>query len=114
VIRPGRDSDAAGFIALIGACWAEYPGCVLDVDGELPELRALATPRITVSELSDRVVRRRRTAMPLAATRAEVRRPRPGAMRARRALPRLRPTQRRPAHGRSFAHGPRPPTRRPQ
>jgi GNAT superfamily N-acetyltransferase len=43
VIRPGRDEDAAGFIALIGACWAEYPGCVLDVDGEAPELRALAT-----------------------------------------------------------------------
>ncbi len=42
-IRPGRDDDAAGFIALIGACWAEYPGCVLDVDGEAPELRALAT-----------------------------------------------------------------------
>ena len=34
VLRPARDGDAAGFIALIGACWAEYPGCVLDVDGE--------------------------------------------------------------------------------
>lgn len=43
MIRAGRDDDAAGFIALIGACWAEYPGCILDVDGELPELRALAT-----------------------------------------------------------------------
>ncbi|GGG22436.1 hypothetical protein GCM10010964_08270 [Caldovatus sediminis] len=43
LLRPGRDADAAGFIALIGACWAEYPGCVLDVDGEVPELRALAT-----------------------------------------------------------------------
>ena len=42
-IRAGRDEDAGGFIALIGAAWAEYPGCVLDVDGELPELRALAT-----------------------------------------------------------------------
>lgn len=42
-IRPGRDEDADGFIALIGACWAEYPGCVMDVDGEVPELRALAT-----------------------------------------------------------------------
>jgi GNAT superfamily N-acetyltransferase len=42
-IRDGRDEDAEGFIALIGACWAEYPGCVLDVDGEVPELRALAT-----------------------------------------------------------------------
>ena len=43
MIRPGRDGDAAGFIALIGDCWAEYPGCILDVDGELPELRALAS-----------------------------------------------------------------------
>jgi GNAT superfamily N-acetyltransferase len=42
-LRPGRDADAAGFIALIEACWAEYPGCILDVDGELPELRALAS-----------------------------------------------------------------------
>ena len=43
VLRAGRDDDAAGIIALIGACWAEYPGCVMDVDGEVPELRALAT-----------------------------------------------------------------------
>jgi GNAT superfamily N-acetyltransferase len=42
-LRPGRDDDAAGFIRLIGDCWADYPGCILDVDGELPELRALAT-----------------------------------------------------------------------
>ncbi len=42
-IRDGRDEDAEGFIALIGACWSEFPGCVLDVDGEVPELRALAT-----------------------------------------------------------------------
>ena len=43
VLRSGRDDDADGFIALIGACWAEYPGCILDVDGELPELRGLGT-----------------------------------------------------------------------
>nr|WP_264185531.1 GNAT family N-acetyltransferase [Roseicella aerolata] len=43
MLRPARDADAEGFIALIGACWAEYPGCILDVDGEVPELRALAT-----------------------------------------------------------------------
>ncbi len=42
-IRAGRDDDAAGFIALIGACWAEYPGVVMDVDAELPEIRALAS-----------------------------------------------------------------------
>jgi GNAT superfamily N-acetyltransferase len=43
MIRPGVDADAEGFIALIGACWAEYPGCVLDVDAEVPEMRALAS-----------------------------------------------------------------------
>jgi GNAT superfamily N-acetyltransferase len=43
VLRAGRDGDAEGFIALISACWAEYPGCVMDLDGEVPELRALAS-----------------------------------------------------------------------
>jgi GNAT superfamily N-acetyltransferase len=43
VLRAGRDDDAAGIITLIGACWAEYPGCVMDIDGEVPELRALAS-----------------------------------------------------------------------
>ena len=33
-IRPGRDADAAGFIALIGACW-----------GEIPPLCSTLTPR---------------------------------------------------------------------
>ena len=42
-LRRGRDGDAALFIALIARCWADYPGCVLDVDAEAPELRALAT-----------------------------------------------------------------------
>jgi GNAT superfamily N-acetyltransferase len=42
-IRPGRDSDADGIIALISACWAEYPGIVFDLDGEVPELRTLAS-----------------------------------------------------------------------
>ncbi len=42
-LRPGRDADADGFIGLIDACWSLYPGCILDVDGEEPELRALAS-----------------------------------------------------------------------
>lgn len=42
-IRRGFDGDGDRFIALIGSCWAEYPGCVMDVDGENPELRALAS-----------------------------------------------------------------------
>jgi GNAT superfamily N-acetyltransferase len=40
--RRVRDDDSAGLIELIGACWAEYPGCVLDIDGEEPWLRAPA------------------------------------------------------------------------
>ena len=43
IIRDARDSDAEPLIALIGGCFAEYPGCILDVDGEIPELRAIAT-----------------------------------------------------------------------
>ena len=42
-IRPGRDADAAGFFALIRACWSEYPSIVLDLEHEVPELRALAS-----------------------------------------------------------------------
>jgi putative acetyltransferase len=42
-LRSARDDDSAGVIALIGAVFAEYPGCVLDVDREEPELRAPAS-----------------------------------------------------------------------
>ena len=42
VLRPARDDDAAGLIALIAGCFAEYPGCILDVDGEMPYLRRIA------------------------------------------------------------------------
>jgi putative acetyltransferase len=42
-IRPARDDDADGLIAVVAACFAEYPGCVLDVDREMPQLRAVAT-----------------------------------------------------------------------
>jgi len=41
-IRPGRDADAPRLIALIAGVWAEYAGFVIDVDRELPELRAIA------------------------------------------------------------------------
>ncbi len=43
MIRAGRDTDADAFIRLIRDAWAEYPGCVFDLDAELPELRALAS-----------------------------------------------------------------------
>lgn len=61
-VRDARDGDAAGVIALIDACWADYPGCVLDVDGELPELRAIASHfagrggRFWVAEADGRIV----------------------------------------------------------
>ncbi len=42
VIRPGRDDDSPALIALIRRCWADYPGCILDVEQEAPELLAPA------------------------------------------------------------------------
>jgi putative acetyltransferase len=61
-IRDARDEDAAGLIDLIARCWADYPGCVMDVDGEVPELRAIASHfrakhgRFWVAEVEGRVV----------------------------------------------------------
>lgn len=43
VIRSARDEDSEGLIRMIGSVFAEYPGCVLDVDAEMPELRAPAS-----------------------------------------------------------------------
>jgi GNAT superfamily N-acetyltransferase len=43
MLRAGRDEDADTYIRLIGDAWAEFPGIVFDVDGELPELRSLAS-----------------------------------------------------------------------
>jgi putative acetyltransferase len=42
-IRHARDDDARQLIELISSCFAEYPGCVLDVDREEPELRRIAS-----------------------------------------------------------------------
>ncbi|MBL7490282.1 GNAT family N-acetyltransferase [Frankia sp. AgB1.9] len=42
-LRPVQDEDGPAVQGLIGAAWAEYPGCVLDVDGEEPWMRAPAT-----------------------------------------------------------------------
>jgi putative acetyltransferase len=42
-IRDARDEYGDQLIHLIASCYAEYPGCVLDVDGEAPELRAIAS-----------------------------------------------------------------------
>ncbi|MHC4470836.1 MAG: GNAT family N-acetyltransferase [Planctomycetota bacterium] len=42
-LREATDGDSEGVIALVGRVFAEYPGCVLDVDGEEPELRSPAS-----------------------------------------------------------------------
>jgi putative acetyltransferase len=61
-IREGRDDDAWDLIGLVGGCWAEYPGCVLDVHGEAPELLAIASHysghrgRVWVAEAEGRLV----------------------------------------------------------
>ncbi len=42
LLRAARDRDAAEIIELIAAAYAEYPGCVLDVEADMPELKAPA------------------------------------------------------------------------
>ncbi len=57
-LRPARDADSAGVIALIAACYAEYPGNVLDVEREERGLLAPASAfeRFWVLAQADRVV----------------------------------------------------------
>jgi putative acetyltransferase len=42
-VRPAGDADAPGLIALVGSCFSEYVGCVLDTDHEMAHLKAVAT-----------------------------------------------------------------------
>ena len=42
-LRPVRDDDADGVIALVGGVYAEYPGCVLDLPGVDADLTAPRT-----------------------------------------------------------------------
>jgi len=49
VIRSARDEDSEKLIRMIDAVFAEHPGCILDVDAEMPELRAPATAAKTDS-----------------------------------------------------------------
>ncbi|MGH9018732.1 MAG: GNAT family N-acetyltransferase [Acidimicrobiales bacterium] len=37
-VRPALDTDAPGLMALIGACFAEYEGCVLETEHEMVHL----------------------------------------------------------------------------
>jgi putative acetyltransferase len=41
--RDAVDADSEALIALLGGVFEEYPGCVMDVDGEMPELRGIAS-----------------------------------------------------------------------
>jgi putative acetyltransferase len=43
VVRDARNDDSEQLIALIASVFAEYPGCVLDVDAEEPQLRRPAS-----------------------------------------------------------------------
>lgn len=43
VTRLAHDTDRDGLIALIAGAYAEYPGCVLDVEREEPDLLAIAS-----------------------------------------------------------------------
>ncbi len=62
VIRVARDKDADGLITLIRAIYEEYPGCIFDLEHELPELKkpasffARAGGRLWVAECGGAVV----------------------------------------------------------
>ncbi len=43
VLRAARDADGPGVIAVVAAVHAEYPGCILDLETEVPELKAPAS-----------------------------------------------------------------------
>ena len=62
VVRDARDEDGWELTGLIAACWAEYPGCILDVHGESRWLLAPATTyaanggRLWVAEQHGRII----------------------------------------------------------
>jgi putative acetyltransferase len=48
VIRPVRDDDAQDLIGLITLCFAEYPGCVFDPHGDMPDIVRPAQSRMAI------------------------------------------------------------------
>ena len=42
-IRAAVDGDGDGLIRLVGSCFSEYDGCVLDTENEMPHLLCVAT-----------------------------------------------------------------------
>jgi putative acetyltransferase len=47
-IRTALDTDADGLVALVGTCFCEYEGCVLETEHEMPHLLRVATHFATV------------------------------------------------------------------
>ena len=43
MLREATDDDSWEIVALLAACWSEYPGTVVDVHGECPDLLAPAS-----------------------------------------------------------------------
>lgn len=43
LIRAAQDDDSAALVGLLAEIFAEYEGCILDIDGEMPELRRPAS-----------------------------------------------------------------------
>jgi putative acetyltransferase len=42
-VRTALDTDADGLVALVGSCFSEYEGCILDTEDEMPHLLRVAT-----------------------------------------------------------------------
>ncbi len=42
-IREATDDDYLDLVEVVMSCFAEYTNCVMDIDGEIPELRRIAS-----------------------------------------------------------------------
>lgn len=42
LLRPATDADSDAAIGVLRRCWTAYAGVVVDIDGELPEMRRFA------------------------------------------------------------------------
>ncbi len=42
-LRPATDTDSPRIAEIVEACYALYPGCIFSLDGEMPELRHVAS-----------------------------------------------------------------------
>ena len=69
VIRPAANSDSPGIIDLVARCFADYPGCVLDVNREE---RGLLTPTSSFARFWVLVRRDERVVGSIACTEHEI------------------------------------------